>query len=437
MYTELTHTPGILYAIAYWISAMIYCRFLPKRVVGMKRCLLAALFFVLICGFMALTDHPPVYLFFLFVSIEIGMIYLFMYLMCDMPPGKTVYYCARAFMLGELATSLGWLLYYYSVTRMVARPSLPLMCALMASVYLVVFGFNYVLEKRQEKDARLLQLSSRDIAGALAIAASTYLVSNISFAVANTPFSMRYSNEIFIMRTLTDFGGVIILLLYHNLIVEVSARTEAELEQQLLQMQYSNYQISQESIDVINQKYHDLKHQIAALRFELNDEEKYGYLTQMEDEIRQYEAENKTGNKVLDTILTAKSLVCQNQRISMNVVADGSLLDFMSTMDLSALFGNALDNAIRGAASVEDENERLIRVVVCEQMGFVLVKIENRYAGEVRFDGKDLLTTKNNKDYHGYGVKSIRKTVEKYDGTVTIRTDDGWFLLSILFPAGT
>ena len=437
MYTELTHTPGILYAIAYWISAMIYCRFLPKRATGMKRCLLAALFFVLICGFMALTDHPPVYLFFLFVSIEIGMIYLFMYLMCDMPPGKTVYYCARAFMLGELATSLGWLLYYYSVTRMVARPSLPLVCALMASVYLVVFGFNYVLEKRQEKDARLLQLSSRDIAGALAIAASTYLVSNISFAVANTPFSMRYSNEIFIMRTLTDFGGVIILLLYHNLIVEVSARTEAELEQQLLQMQYSNYQISQESIDVINQKYHDLKHQIAALRFELNDEEKYGYLTQMEDEIRQYEAENKTGNKVLDTILTAKSLVCQNQRISMNVVADGSLLDFMSTMDLSALFGNALDNAIRGAASVEDENERLIRVVVCEQMGFVLVKIENRYAGEVRFDGKDLLTTKNNKDYHGYGVKSITKTVEKYDGTVTIRTDDGWFLLSILFPAGT
>ena len=434
MYTELTHTPGILYAIAYWISSMIYCRFLPKRASGMKRCLLAAFFFILISGFMTLTDHPPVYLYFLFVAIEVGMLYLFLYLMCDMTPGKTVYYCVRAFMLGELATSLGWLLYYYSVTHMAAGPSLSLMCTLMAVVYLAVFSMNYILEKRQEKDARLLQLSSRDIAGTLAIALSTYTISNISFAVANTPFSMRYSNEIFIMRTLTDFGGVVMLLLYHYLIVEVGARTEAELEQQILQMQYSNYQISQESIDLINQKYHDLKHQIAALRFELNDEEKYGYLTQMEDEIRKYEAENKTGNKVLDTILTAKTLVCQNQRISMNVVADGSLLDFMSTMDLSVLFGNALDNAIRGAASVDNENERLIRVVVCEQLGCVLVKIENRYACVVRFDGKDLLTTKNNKDYHGYGVKSIRKTVEKYDGTVTIRTEDGWFLLSILFP---
>lgn len=434
MYAELTHTPGVLYAIAYWISAMIYCRFLPKRASGIKRCLLAAFFFVLIAGFMIITDHPPVYLYFLFVTIEICMLYLFMYLMCSMPARNAVYYCARAFMLGEFATSLGWLLYYYSVTRMASDPSMPLLCALMTAVCLAVFGIIFILEKRQEKDARLLELGSRDIAGALAIAASTYLVSNISFAVANTPFSMRYSNEIFIMRTLTDFGGVIILLLYHNLIVEVSARTEAELEQQILQMQYSNYQISQESIDLINQKYHDLKHQISALRYELNDEDKYGYLTQMEDEIRQYEAENKTGNKVLDTILTAKSLVCQNQGISMNVVADGTLLDFMSIMDLSALFGNALDNAIRGAASVADENERLIRVVICEQMGFALVRIENRYAGEVRFDGKDLITTKNNKDYHGYGVKSIRRTVEKYDGTVTIRTEDGWFLLSILFP---
>ena len=435
MYTELTHTPGILYAIAYWISAIMYCRFLPKRAIGIKRCLLAAFFFILITVFMTLTDHPPVYLYFLFVTIEICMIYLFIYLMCDMSPGKTVYYSARTFVLGELATSLGWLLYYYSVTRMAFMPSMPLLCALMAAVYLSIFGFNYIMERRQEKDARLLQPGRRDIAGALAIALSTYLVSNISFAVSNTPFSMRYSNEIFIMRAITDFGGVIILLLYHSLIVEVSARAEAELEHQILQMQYNNYQISQESIDLINQKYHDLKHQISALRYELHDEERYGYLTQMEDEIRQYEAENKTGNKVLDTILTAKSLVCQNRKISMNVVADGTLLDFMSIMDLSALFGNALDNAIRGAASVADENERLIRVVICEQIGVVLVKIENRYAGEVRFDGKNLITTKNNKDYHGYGVKSIRKTVEKYEGTVTIRTEDGWFLLSIMFPA--
>ena len=55
-----------------------------------------------------------------------------------------------------------------------------------------------------------------------------------------------------------------------------------------------------------------LEHHLNSASLMQINEEKYGYLTQMEDEIRQYEAENKTGNKDLDTILTAKSLVCQN-----------------------------------------------------------------------------------------------------------------------------
>ena len=72
----------------------------------------------------------------------------------------------------------------------------------------------------------------------------------------------------------------------------------------------------------------------------------------MEQEIRSYEAQNKTGNEVLDTILTSKSLYCQQHGITLTCVADGAALDFMDTMDLCSLFGNALDNAIEGTAKV-------------------------------------------------------------------------------------
>ena len=238
------------------------------------------------------------------------------------------------------------------------------------------------------------------------------------------------------MRTLTDFGGVIILLLYHNLLVEVSARTEAELEQQLLQMQYSNYQISQESIDVINQKYHDLKHQIAALCFELNDEEKYGYLTQMEDEIRQYEAENKTGNKTLDTLLTAKSLKCQDLGISLTCVADGAELDFMKPTDLSVLFGNALDNAIENVSLIDDPEKRLIHISVSPKKNFVLIQINNYCENQIKIKNGYPVTTKADKSNHGFGLKSIRYTVEKYHGTVTFSINKNWFELKILIPQG-
>ena len=69
----------------------------------------------------------------------------------------------------------------------------------------------------------------------------------------------------------------------------------------------------------------------------------------MEEDIKTYEAQNKTGNPVLDTVLTSKSLYCQKHGITLTCVADGTRLGFMSVMDICTIFGNALDNAIRAA----------------------------------------------------------------------------------------
>ena len=60
----------------------------------------------------------------------------------------------------------------------------------------------------------------------------------------------------------------------------------------------------------------------------------------------QYEAENKTGNPVLDTLLTAKSMDCQEKNIRMTSVADGRALGFLTTREICTILGTALDNAI-------------------------------------------------------------------------------------------
>ena len=44
------------------------------------------------------------------------------------------------------------------------------------------------------------------------------------------------------------------------------------------------------------------------LRAQPDAVQREAYLTQMESEIKTYEAQNKTGNQVLDTVLTSKSL---------------------------------------------------------------------------------------------------------------------------------
>ena len=84
----------------------------------------------------------------------------------------------------------------------------------------------------------------------------------------------------------------------------------------ILHRQYEQYNLSKENIEMINRKYHDLKHQIGVIRTERDSEKREQYLAEKEEEIKTYEAQNKTGNQVLDTILTGKHLYCMQHDIN-------------------------------------------------------------------------------------------------------------------------
>lgn len=188
------------------------------------------------------------------------------------------------------------------------------------------------------------------------------------------------------------------------------------------------------NIEIVNQKYHDLKHQITLLKAEANSQKSIQYLEEMEQDIRSYEAQNKTGNKVLDAVLTSKSLYCQNNDISLTCVADGTLLDFMAEMDISALFGNVLDNAIESVQKLDDKEKRLIHLSVAEQKSFLRIRVENYTEENISFRNGMPVTTKKDKHLHGFGMKSIQSTVRKYGGSVTTGLRDNWFELRILIP---
>ena len=279
-----------------------------------------------------------------------------------------------------------------------------------------------------------MDLERKEFGSALIIGIAVFAVSNLSFVTTNTPFSSQYSFEIANIRTLVDLGGVAMLYAHMVQCCEVKVRRELEAVQNVLQNQYQQYKQSRESIDLINYKYHDLKHQIAVLRSEQDPEKRNAFLNKMEEEIKQYELQNKTGNKVLDTVLTSKSLYCDKHDITLTSVADGSLLDFMDIMDICSIFGNALDNAIECELKIPDKEKRLIHVTVTQQRNFLMIRFENYFEGQLNVKEGRLATTKKEKQFHGYGIKSIRYTANKYEGAVDIDTKDNWFDLKILIP---
>lgn len=201
---------------------------------------------------------------------------------------------------------------------------------------------------------------------------------------------------------------------------------EKQVIQQLRQSEKKQYAISRKTMDMINTKYHDLKHILAVGG--VTPEMK----SQIEKDVEGYQMFLHTGNEVLDTILTEKLLLCRDQGIRMTFMGNGKDLSFMKTMDLYSLFGNATENAIEAASKLEEEEKKTIGISVEKRGGMLVVSFVNYFKGNLRTEEDDLLTIKQYENgYHGYGMKSMKLIAEKYRGDLSYTAKNELFTLNV------
>lgn len=230
------------------------------------------------------------------------------------------------------------------------------------------------------------------------------------------------------------FGCLFILLLQLGQRRELTLRAAIDVERGLRLQAQEQYRTSRQNIDIINRKCHDLKHQVSALRLVRSPEEREDSLREIERQVIIYDTAAQTGNEVLDTVLTEKGLLCEQDGISWSCMADGSVLNFISPVDLYVLLGNALDNAIEGSRTIPNPERRVVRLSVRREHGAAFIQVENYYDHTLNGEGGMFQTTKENHLDHGFGLRSIRSVTEQYGGTLDIETEHGKFLLSILIP---
>ena len=368
-----------------------------------------------------------------------GLMLLYMKMAGELPWRETGFYCAKAFINAEFAASLCWQIHYFytgDFSGLMKGTSEQTAWRLlhMVVIYAVMYILVYLIERYLKKDIEELQITRRELLVVYFVVIVVYCISNVSYVDVKSIFSGGTAMDVFIIRTLADLSGMAVLYAYHIQVKEIQMRFEKDTLQNITNMQYQNYKLSKESIDIVNQKYHDLKHQINLLKTGADTEKAGEYLEQMEREIKIYETQNKTGNKVLDTILTSKSMHCQRHGIELKFMGEGQLLNFMEDMDISALFGNMLDNAIESVVKIKDRQKRLISIHVIQERKFIRIRTENYCEEDVQFQDGLPVTTKKDKRFHGYGTKSIKKIVEKYGGSVMAGKTDNWFELKILIP---
>ena len=186
-------------------------------------------------------------------------------------------------------------------------------------------------------------------------------------------------------------------------IFEISQKErELEIARQLIAEKEQQYAISKSTIDAINRKCHNLKYELAAL------------------------SAGKDGQKHIDEAMAlVDSFVC---------MIDGAKLDFMDATDQYVLFGNLIDNAVNAVQQMDDPASRSIYLNIHVEKGFLLIRTENPFKGNLRFQDGLPLTTSGDEENHGFGMTSIQIITDKYGGSISTRAENQVFYLNILFP---
>ena len=129
-----------------------------------------------------------------------------------------------------------------------------------------------------------------------------------------------------------------------------------------------------------------------------------------------------TDNRVLNMILSQKLKVCNENSILFNCYFENANFDFINRLDLISIFSNLIDNAIESCLVSKEKNIYLSSYLLNNT--FVVIKIENSADLKPKINGDSLITLKNDKANHGFGIKSILKAIKVYDGDMQWEYDD-------------
>ena len=136
-----------------------------------------------------------------------------------------------------------------------------------------------------------------------------------------------------------------------------------------------------------------------------------------------------SGNPAVDAVLQSKLAVAEKKGIKLDFSVKLSGEINVDLLEFGVLIGNALDNAIEATENIEVSTDKTIFVSIITMGGRIVVSVENPVKAEV--DTKRIDTAKPDKINHGYGLKSIKTIVQKYDGDVFVSCEGNIFTTSI------
>ena len=269
------------------------------------------------------------------------------------------------------------------------------------------------------------------------------------FLVAITVFEI-YIVYIYTLKISTNTDGIMVIIMLIGFLVfniyitylikSVSDIYQYKYELSLLtkqsELQLENYKDLDYKYNQSRKIIHDIKKHLIVYR-DLEENKAEDYRNILENEIDKLFKGFQCTNTILSIITSQKYNQSEKNHIEVCIRMEDLPLDFISDLDITAIFANLWDNAIEASLEIAEDN-RHIDFMMRKVNGFAIINMENTCLGVINIDSENNRIISSKKDHMGIGLAIVEATVRKYDGFFKIcRDEKDKFIVELTIPIPT
>lgn len=216
------------------------------------------------------------------------------------------------------------------------------------------------------------------------------------------------------------------LFLYDFMAKKYEEKNKMDLQAQEKEYYYAQCQLMQESMEQVRAARHDIVSHLAALQaFTRRRDLKTAqtYLDGLLSDIEKQEIYSDTGNIAFDSIINYKLRNTKADEVSLDIQVWVPPVLPVEVVDVVTILGNLLENAMDAVKKAEQKEMKL---EIKYAKGCLFIKVENTFDGHIQYEENAIVSQKKGEG-HGYGMKNIRQSVEKYNGYIKMSHSENTF----------
>lgn len=238
-----------------------------------------------------------------------------------------------------------------------------------------------------------------------------------------------------VMYQLISFAAILLSIMVYQKIKSIhkKEKEDAILQEQMENMRGHIAEVEARYLEIRRLK-HDMGNHVVMLEnlvMKKETQQAENYLASLKGELQEITGGEHSGNPVVDAIFTESRKRAEEKGIHFISAFHYPGGTVVNAFDISVILNNAINNAIEGCEGVRHPH---IHLVSYREKNVYMIECRNRFTGEIFLDEESGLpvTSKKDREWHGYGIISIRKVAQKYHGDVDICLENGTFILSVM-----